>query len=59
MKFKKITLTGVTGVAALVYLLLNIAEKAERFIAKASSPENYNVEKYIPKDYITKEAIKK
>ena len=58
---KKITIGGITAVAALVLLLLNIYEKTESLIAKAtpSSKDNYSVEKYMPKDYETREASKK
>ncbi len=61
---KKITITGMTAIAALLLLLLNIFEKAEPIVARLleSTPaleENYNVEKYMPKDYLTKEASKK
>ena len=61
---KTITITGATAIAALVLLLLNIFEKAEPIVARLleSTPaleENYNVEKYMPKDYLTKKASKK
>lgn len=57
----KITIGGMTAVAALVLLLLNIYEKTESLLAKAtpSSDKNYNVEKYMPSDYETREASKK
>ncbi len=62
---KKTTIVGsITTIAVLVLLLLNIFEKAEPIVArllksKPALEENYNVEKYMPKDYLTKEASKK
>ncbi len=61
---KKVTMSSMTAIAALVLLLLNIFEKAEPIVARLleSTPaleENYSVEKYMPKDYLTKEASKK
>ena len=60
---KKVTIGGMTAVAALVLLLLNIFEKAEPIVARLlestpASEENYSVDKYMPKDYETKEARK-
>ena len=61
---KKVTIGGMTAIAALVLLLLNIFEKAEPIVARLleSSPaseENYSVEKYVLTDYETQPASKK
>ena len=60
---KKVTIGGLTAVAALVLLLLNIFEKAEPIVArllesKPALEENYNLERHM-NDFETKPAEKK
>lgn len=56
----KITIGSLTGIGALIVILLTIYEKTEAIISRAipSSKDNYNVEKYM-NDYETKPASKK
>jgi len=56
----KTTIGTLTGIGALIVILLTIYEKTEAIISKAipSSKENYNVERYM-NDFETKPARKK